>query len=316
VIGCVIADNSAAGLGSEAGGGGVYNDDFSSPSMVNCTISGNTAAGKGGGMRNRRSSPLLINCTFGNNIASDEGGGVYTLNWGSAGSPHLANCILSGDSPDELVDDGPVADTTVMHSSISGGWSGAGSGNIDADPLFVDPDNGDLRLQPGSPCIDAADNTAVPEGITTDLDGNPRFVDDPDILDSGYGDPPIVDMGAYEFQGASCPWDLDDDGTVSVVDLLDVIASWGPCEACPADFNNDGLVNVVDLLGLIANFGPCPGVPCVWDVTGDGVVDQSDLQQVQENFGPCDGCAEDVNGDGMVNGQDAAAVATHFGPCP
>lgn len=113
-----------------------------------------------------------------------------------------------------------------------------------------------------------------------------------------------------------CPWDLNDDGIVNVVDLLIVIGSWGPCAGCLADFNLDGLVNVLDLLALIGNWGLCPGVPCVWDVNSDGVVDQSDLHQVQENFGPCDGCSEDVNGDGFVNGQDVAAVATHFGPCP
>jgi hypothetical protein len=116
--------------------------------------------------------------------------------------------------------------------------------------------------------------------------------------------------------GGKCPWDLNGDGNVNVVDLLQLIASWGPCADCPADFNGDEIVNVVDLLALIANGGPCPGAPCVWDVNGDGVVDQSDLHQVLDNMGPCDGCAEDVNGDGFVNGQDAAAVATHFGPCP
>ena len=31
------------------------------------------------------------------------------------------------------------------------------NGNIDADPRFVDPQDGDYRLQPDSPCIDAAD---------------------------------------------------------------------------------------------------------------------------------------------------------------
>jgi hypothetical protein len=113
-----------------------------------------------------------------------------------------------------------------------------------------------------------------------------------------------------------CPWDLNGNGNVGVLDLLLLIASWGSCEDCPADFDGNGLVNVMDLLALIANWGPCPGSPCVWDVNGDGVVDQSDLQLVLDNPGPCDGCPEDVNGDGVVDFHDAIAVATHFGRCP
>ncbi len=129
-------------------------------------------------------------------------------------------------------------------------------GNIDADPLFVDPDNGDFRLQPGSPCIDAGDNTAVPKGTTTDLDGNPRFVDDPDTPDTGFGDPPVVDMGAYEFQGASpCPWDCgDNDGNVGIVDFLALLAQWGGRGSC--DFDGGG-VGINDFLDLLAAWGPC-----------------------------------------------------------
>ena len=70
------------------------------------------------------------------------------------------------------------------------------------DPSFVDadgPDDGigtqddNIRLLAGSPCIDTADNSAVPAGILTDLDGNDRIWD-------GDGNPPAtVDMGAYEY---------------------------------------------------------------------------------------------------------------------
>ncbi len=174
----------------------------------------------------------------------------------------------------------------MSFSNIEGSFPG--TGNIDADPLFVDPDNGDFRLLPGSPCIDAGDNTAVPGEITTDLDGNPRFVDDPDTPDCQQapgtcGDPPVVDMGAYEFQAAPpCPWDLNGDGVVNVLDLIELVMSFGPCEDCPADFDDDGFVNVLDLITLIMNFGPCPGTECVWDVNGDGVVDQADLDQVND----------------------------------
>jgi hypothetical protein len=53
----------------------------------------------------------------------------------------------------------------------------------------------DARLQPGSPCIDAADGTVAPE---FDLDGDAR-VDDPATDNTGLG-PPWADMGAYEYQ--------------------------------------------------------------------------------------------------------------------
>ncbi len=143
----------------------------------------------------------------------------------------------------------------MSYSDVQGGWTG--TGNIDADPLFVDPAGGDLRLGPGSPCIDAADNTAVPKGVTTDLDGNPRFVDDPDTIDSGNGDPPIVDMGAYEFQGTSCLWDCQSlpDGGVGISDFLALLSQWG--NPTPCDFDGGG-VGINDFLDLLANWGPCP----------------------------------------------------------
>ncbi|MDC0911049.1 DUF5123 domain-containing protein, partial [Candidatus Marinimicrobia bacterium] len=44
-------------------------------------------------------------------------------------------------------------------------------GNINSDPLFTDPDNGDFTLQAGSPCIDAGDpNSALdPDGTVADM---------------------------------------------------------------------------------------------------------------------------------------------------
>jgi hypothetical protein len=72
----------------------------------------------------------------------------------------------------------------------------AGDGNIVADPLFFDPENGDFHLKAGSPCIDAADGDAAPE---LDLDGNPR-VDDPGTTDTGAGAITYADIGAFEYQ--------------------------------------------------------------------------------------------------------------------
>ena len=55
-----------------------------------------------------------------------------------------------------------------------------------------------------------------------------------------------------------CPADLNGDGVVDVLDLLAVLAVWGPCPGCPEDINGDGVVNVLDLLEVLAAWGPCP----------------------------------------------------------
>jgi hypothetical protein len=133
----------------------------------------------------------------------------------STSFPTVTNCIfwdnmdVSGVGTETPI----VGPAQVNYSLVQRGWTGPGGvGNIDADPQFVDPDGPDniigtrddnLRLRYGSPAIDAGDNTAVT--VLADLDGNPRFVDDPHTPDTGNGTPPIVDMGAYEFQNSSIP---------------------------------------------------------------------------------------------------------------
>jgi hypothetical protein len=94
------------------------------------------------------------------------GGGMH--NDGS--SPTVTNCVLWGDAPNEIT--GSAADVT--YSTVQGGWPGIG--NIDADPLFVDPDNGDPRL-PLLPKGLMWDNVAA-EGKQVAISGcllRPRF---------------------------------------------------------------------------------------------------------------------------------------------
>jgi len=78
-------------------------------------------------------------------------------------------------------------------------------GCFDESPQLMDIGGEDYRLATGSPCIDSGDNAEVPVGLTTDLAGDPRFIDDPATLDTGLGTAPIVDMGAFEFGGGG-PW--------------------------------------------------------------------------------------------------------------
>ena len=55
-----------------------------------------------------------------------------------------------------------------------------------------------------------------------------------------------------------CLADLDADGIVGILDLLALLAAWGPNPGHPADFNGDGAVSILDLLELLANWGRCP----------------------------------------------------------
>lgn len=171
-------------------GGGMYNT-LSYPKLTNVVFSGNSAT-DGGGIYNRGSESVLTNVTFFGNRATNRGGGVYNgkHEYYLVGSETiLANSIVWDNGSLAIYNDSTSV-ISVTYSLVESGWPG--EGNIDADPLFVDAAGGNLRLQVGSPCIDAGNDAAVPAGITTDLDGNPRF---------NY----TVDMGAYEYQAGPGP---------------------------------------------------------------------------------------------------------------
>ena len=45
--------------------------------------------------------------------------------------------------------------------------------------------------------------------------------------------------------------DANGDGIVNILDIVAVLAVWGPCEGCVEDLNGDDVVNVLDLLEVI-----------------------------------------------------------------
>ena len=55
-----------------------------------------------------------------------------------------------------------------------------------------------------------------------------------------------------------CDGDIDNDGVVGILDMLDLLAAWGPNPGSAADLDNSGTVDVLDLLTLLGLWGACP----------------------------------------------------------
>ena len=72
----------------------------------------------------------------------------------------------------------------------------------------------------------------------------------------------IDDFLVERFTCPPCPTDLNGDGVINVLDLIDLLLCFGqsgnpPCGQ--ADINTDGTVNVLDLIDLLLQFGQaCP----------------------------------------------------------
>lgn len=64
----------------------------------------------------------------------------------------------------------------------------------------------------------------------------------------------LVDDGSCVFAPA-CPEDLNNDGQITVADLLELLADFGCTSDCSADLNGDGATNVNDILQILAAFG-------------------------------------------------------------
>lgn len=228
--------------GCVAGFGGAVANLQGSPSFVNCQINGNRSQVYGGGIYALEGSIKLTNCLLTGNAsdqadatggsaihslggslelesctvadnAAPHGKAIVSLSWGFPPSIHLQvdNSILYNGTPEILTNHGGTV--TVQYSDVWGGW--VGPGNIDADPLFVQPGVrsiegewivGDYTLQSHSPCIDSGSNFLLPTD-ECDIDEDGNIVETlPFDLN---GDPRIhggrVDMGCYERAGVIAP---------------------------------------------------------------------------------------------------------------
>lgn len=253
-----ITDNVIGQCGGFHYGGGLALWGSSGTVYQNLIVDNHVEDLRGGGVYIDGGSIEIALCTIANNavgLPSEHGYGGGVCVYGAA-EASIRNCILSGNiasyEGDQIyVDESATA--TVSYCNVQGGWPG--EGNMDGDPLFVDPDNDDFHLSAASPCIDSGDPDFVPQPGQTDLDGQMRVWDGDD---DGVA---RVDMGSDEF-GSIVFGDYDCD---DVVDLTD-FAAWGACmtgpdsgpyaQGCqPFDFEFDTDVDLADFAAFQAVFG-------------------------------------------------------------
>ncbi len=197
--GFVITGGTGSLVRGLLSGGGMLNNNNSSPTVTNCSFSGNTAS-DGAGMFNVNSSnPTVTNCTFSGNSAAFGGGMGNFVD----SSPTVTNCTFSGNTA--AFGGGMGNDSsspTVTNCSFGGNTAsivGGGMFNDNSSPMITNCGF----------CFNTPDQI---DGPFTDGGGNSLEHCPPPPA-------PVV----------QCPADLDDNGFVGVGDLLIVFANWGPC---------------------------------------------------------------------------------------
>ena len=133
------------------------------------------------------------------------------------GGQHFVNCIFSRITETWEAFGFPQNGTTYDNCCF---WNEGGSiltaegkqdammvcgknGNLWGDPLFVDPDNGDFRIEEGSPCVDAADSSVAPE---YDYYGQPRIT----VTEQGTNTVgQLADIGICEVMPRNVTSDID-----------------------------------------------------------------------------------------------------------
>jgi hypothetical protein len=298
--GVTVTDCEFTGNSCTEDGGAVHLWDDSSKTLVNCVFRNNT--GHQGSALYYKQGPITVtNCVFVGNfgdraavyssghsgtfanctIAGNTATAAATAGAEVSSGDAFGNCILWGNIANGVTDQLAQvsgAGSPAIDYSLVQGWDGTlgGVGNSGGDPLFVDLAFGDVHPGIGSAAIDAGDNSVVPAGVTTDLEGSLRFLDDPTVPDTGAGTAPIVDIGAYEIG------DCNNNGVYDAADIdagtsLDCNGNGRPDE-CENDCNENGVADGCDINEGTSDDCNTNGIPdeCEYDCNANGIPDDCD----------------------------------------
>ena len=156
-----------------------------------------------------------------------------------------------------------TADDGSCEFDSCGGCTDASACNYDA---AATTDDGSCEFDSCAGCTDASACNYDPEatiddgsclqldacGVCGGDDSSCSGCTNPDA--DNYDPSAIVDDGSC-IVTPDCPEDLNNDGLISVADILELLADFGCTSDCDADLNGDGATNVNDILQILAAFG-------------------------------------------------------------
>jgi len=284
----VLTYNRFENNSSPNDGGALYIYNQSFPTLHHNLFANNSAGGSGGAIAAETQTAGLLNFsanTYYANSAGADGGAVYTnLSAVVIETSILWQNTAGGQGAQVHWVGAPMIVSTCL---IDGGWAGSGNHNVDLDPLFCDPANGEFNLQPASPVAAYAANGNQPLGALgvgcapppcddTDNDGvcdeedNCVATPNPEQLDSdgdGVGDacdncPEVANDDQFDADGDGYGNACDNCFATANEDQLDSDSDGfgDACDNCPelasdnqSDFDSDGVGDECDNCPEFAN---------------------------------------------------------------
>jgi predicted outer membrane repeat protein len=221
---------------SSLSGGAVYGDSNSTPYFYNCIFSKNRTGYEGGAV-DANAAMRFVNCVFYSNTCLQRGGAVHGV--ASMRVVDVVNSILWDN---KAYFDNHVFNANVYNCLVEGEYPGLSM--VEGNPMFLDAENGDFRLNLLSAALDKGRNEDIPSWLSKDYASESRIKNN------------VVDLGVYE-GGTSTPIpNLPEDNMVLDSEVSNITLQWEWSTSIPSGFehyrlqyskNNGAIIDINEL---------------------------------------------------------------------
>lgn len=251
---------------NEAGqGAGIAVLSGSGPTITNNVMTANIADNGGGIMLASGTDAIIRNNVIFGNSCSGSGGGIYC-----AADTIISCCIVfgnSGSAGQQIYC--PADNAEVVYNNIQGGFEGLG--NIDIDPLFADPVNGDYHLRSEGWRYDQGAEQWIFDTVTS------RCIDAGPPAGLGASEPGVLDVDPTNRFGVNVRPNMGLYGGSEQASMA------GPGFAFLMDVNNDGFVSFADFAVLAQDWQNGQAMQFI-DLNGDGNIDMFEMSRLYDQW--------------------------------